>query len=183
MLLQYGYGAKLQAQEQSWRTLIRQGLSLLTSRAKPQDFTVLWEQILSQLHLNYIGIVNAEGAFEFSFEQFVKQSLPDNSPAETIVFRRLLESYLDQNLDYLGEVSKERLGDKFKENKSLKQNCLVYLKTIHPLSENAPIFVALSDALGNVNDQEIKERFNELSDLVFLYMAVHIAPLSTRKNH
>ena len=80
--LQSGHLAKRYAQQQSWQTLVRQWIALLTTKADPQEFTVLRHQFLSQLPLGDRSIVDAQGGDDLGFDQALSQLADQNIDPE-----------------------------------------------------------------------------------------------------
>jgi len=172
--LQAGHLAKLQAQQQSWQTLVRHWIGLLTANARPEDYAALGDQVLAQLRLTDVVVVNGNGSCDLRFKPGVNHVVNNQAIAEFSALRALLESYLDQNGEYWGEVSKEQLGTQFNEDQTLGQNCSIYLKTFAHFPKPAPIFMALSNAVDPVDaihNPETRTKLDELGNLVALYMA------------
>jgi CheY-like chemotaxis protein len=81
--LQSGHLAKCYAQQQSWQTLVRQWIALLTTKADPQNFGVLWHQFLAQFPLGDSGIVAVQGGEDGDFEQTLSQLIDYNTDPTT----------------------------------------------------------------------------------------------------
>ncbi|MEB3160031.1 MAG: response regulator [Synechocystis sp.] len=81
--LQSGHLAQLYVQQQSWQTLVRQWLALLTTKADRQDFTVVWHQFLSQLPPGERAMVKTQGWGNLGVDQTLNQVGDYNLDPET----------------------------------------------------------------------------------------------------